>query len=109
AALKKRNRAERDQGQLSLGEAGLELPIAELAAAVFALEQADDIELQHLHSKERQHESILKSNEYRRSRLIADAWVAAFVAKKVANAPEMTGSTLRTVATHPQGASGAVV
>jgi hypothetical protein len=100
AALKKRNRAERE-GQLALGEAPIRQLEGELAERLGALDVLPDTDTRAVREKEREYGAILESPAYREAKLLADAWCAAFVAFKVDGGPEITTSTLRRLARDP--------
>jgi len=99
-ALRTRNATEK-RGQQSLLEAGLELPIEELAAAAQELDRVADHDLRGLNAKEKRHREYLSSIAYLRARLGADAWCAAFVAPKVSGEPALTTGAVRAFATDP--------
>lgn len=104
-ALKKRNWQERE-GQLSLGEAGIELPIPALAEAMREVEAlADNHALSSLRSKEARHRAVLESTDHARARRTADAWTAALVAEKTRSAPELTTASVRALAASADWAS----
>ncbi|MCB1810599.1 MAG: N-6 DNA methylase [Candidatus Competibacteraceae bacterium] len=98
-ALKKRNKQERDGKQM-----GLVLPTVEKEKAVLntlALRSQDvdhvpDDSLEAISRKVEQFHRLVVSSEYRHQQLIADAWCAAFVWPKQADAPEaITTDTIR--------------
>lgn len=90
AALKKRNKQERDGGQMDLGlpmvaEASIEYDT--LASRSQGLDQAPDDSLAAIERKAEQFRRLVVSPEYRHQQRIADAWCAAFVWPKTADAP----------------------
>ncbi len=92
--LKKDNRRERS-GQLTLDEAVgmLETTLGEKAAQI---EAALDDSIGSLHQKEKRFRDLVSSAEYGRAKLLADAWCAAFVQRKMKGAPlRVTDSLLR--------------
>jgi len=95
-ALRRRNREER-RGQLSLDDFVLDLE-ARLAEDAAALDAAPDDTIGALREKERRFRSLAESEEYRRSRLLADAWCAAFVQEKTAHGPGITTGLIRRLA-----------
>ena len=99
AALKKRNRAERE-GQLSLGEAGLELPLEELAEATQKVDAHDDETAAQLREKEIRHAAVAQSAEYLEARRLADTWLGAFVANKTESLFGITTAALSRASDH---------
>lgn len=100
-ALKARNKAERE-GQLSLGEAGLDAAIGPLAFELAAIDALADDAIAGAEAKEDRFRSFVTSTGYRQAKLAADAWCAAFVTRKAADAPEITTSTLRQITRDPE-------
>lgn len=95
AALRKRNEQERG-GQLVLDLAGDRLDadahaIAERAASIAAV---DDHSLTGVREQQQRFQQLLDSPERHRARLAADAWCAAFVARKHPDATAITHDTL---------------
>jgi hypothetical protein len=85
SALKKRNKSERLDGNVSLEFS----PIVEggtiaIASQVRALDAATDQEVADVARKEATWQALLASQQYRARRLAADAWCAAFVWPKPA-------------------------
>lgn len=81
SALKKRNKKAAD-GQRSLDTLWSNASDAEaqaVARAVADLEAASDANHEALAKKEQRWDGILRSDEYRHQKLVADAWCAAFV------------------------------
>ncbi len=76
AALKKRNKSERDQGSLVFGP---EREVASLTAAVKSLDAASDADVLALAKKQLEWSGLLAGVAYQHQRLVADAWCAAFV------------------------------
>ncbi len=99
AALKKRNKKEREGGQMALGLSEVAEPQAEyntLADRAKGLDQAPDDSLEAWQRKAEQFQRLVVSPEYRHQQQIADAWCAAFVWPKHADAPEpITTDTIR--------------
>lgn len=85
AALKKRNREERE-GQEVLAWQTTD-PLATLGGAVAALETTPDADAASLQEKERRWEAFLRSDDYGHAKLVADAWCAAFLWPKEAPGP----------------------
>ena len=99
-ALKARNKAERE-GQLSLGEAGLELPIAELASALTVIDTLEDDHLGAIETKASRLKLVLEGSAFRRAKLLSDAWCGAFLSPKTDSGSAITASTLRGLAAQP--------
>lgn len=80
-ALKKRNRdaASGQRGFDTEWAKAVESEAAALAQAIARLETAPDEDAEALARKESQWEGILDSEAYRRQKLVADSWCAAFV------------------------------
>ena len=100
--LRKHNKAERE-GQLGLDEALIETLDATLgseAADIGAMPE-DDVEA--VAARSERDQSLRTSPEYVESKLLADAWCAAFVAEKGIGAPTITTGTLRRIARDPAG------
>jgi SAM-dependent methyltransferase len=109
-SLKKSNKqalAER-AGQLSfdLTSAQLAKPLADAVAAVDAI---GDDELTDIEAKERLWAKQASSDEVERARLAADAWCAAFVAKKAKGAPVIIDRTVRALASNPSSVEADVL
>ncbi len=101
--LKKQNKAEKK----AIGGLFEEHDRAEEEAfrqAILAVEETKDDTVEGLKKKERAWESFLRSPEYERQKLLADAWCTAFVMPKIGPAPHrnatpvVTTETLRTFA-----------
>ncbi len=87
SALKKRNKQER-AGQMNLFDAAEHHPsYNELRQEVARINALDDTSLDAVRAKETRYRELLASSEYHRRLLEADAWCAAFVWKKTADAP----------------------
>ncbi len=98
-ALKKRNKRERDGKQMDLG-----LPMVAEAHAEYntltsrsqGIDQAPDNNLKEIERKAAQFRTLVVSTEYRHQQTVANAWCAAFVFPKTADAPEpITTDTIR--------------
>lgn len=99
-ALKKRNKKEREGGQMALGLSEVAEPQAEyntLADRAKGLDQAPDDSLEAWQRKAEQFQRLVVSTEYRHQQQIADAWCAAFVWPKREDAPAepITTDTIR--------------
>ncbi|MDI6817043.1 MAG: S24 family peptidase [Actinomycetota bacterium] len=85
AKYRRRNRELRETGQQSLfdetGEAWLKL--GDLASSVMGLNLISDNTIEGVREKQAQYETLVKSSSYKFGRLLADAWCAAFLWKKV--------------------------
>jgi hypothetical protein len=87
AALKRQNRAERKgQARLPL-VAEPKAHYGSLTETFDALEAIEDESMGGIHEQERRYHAILQSTDYRKEKLAADAWCAAFVWRKTATAP----------------------
>jgi hypothetical protein len=100
---RRRNRRER-QGQMELpmvAEPGT--PYGELGAGFVQLSAMGDETVRDLHERELRHRDLLASTAYRRARLLADAWCAAFVWRKRGDAPPpVTEDVLRRLEADPR-------
>ncbi len=101
SAWKKRNKAER--AQMGLAEAAPEPweAVRHLAAERAGLDATPDASPDAVRAKEERWQRLLASDDYTRSRLLADAWCAAFVWRKTSdpNAPQpVTEETFRRLA-----------
>ena len=106
-AWRSRNRQERD-GQQSLFEAPLEIPTDTLARASRSLDALPDDTPAAVAAKVAGFGAYLASVDHRRARAALDAWCAAFVAPKIADAPEITTATVRALGTVSSQVSSAV-
>jgi len=111
SAWKKRNKAER--AQMGLAEAAPEPweAVRHLAAERAGLDAAPDASPDAVRAKEERWQRLLASDDYTRSRLLADAWCAAFVWRKTSdpNAPQpVTEETFRRLAASPASVPEAV-
>jgi hypothetical protein len=100
-ALMKQNRAERE-GQLTLGEAGLELPIEELAALAQQLGRLDQADMSQTSEMARRYRTLLDAEAYLHSRLVSDAWCSAFTNVKTDVDVCLTSADLRRLAASAQ-------
>lgn len=82
--LKKRNKDER-QGQGSLFDDHLKPwdQLGNLAVAMTAIDDSSDETIQDIRTKQKRYEEFIRSSGYLYGRLLADAWCAAFVWKKI--------------------------
>jgi hypothetical protein len=78
SALKKRNKKEREEPSLNLGQPPDSL-YARLVSGVRAIDEASDTNLTALEAKERQWIDLVASAGFGRVRFLADLWCAAFV------------------------------
>ncbi|QFG03958.1 Eco57I restriction-modification methylase domain-containing protein [Tepidiforma bonchosmolovskayae] len=106
AALKKRNRAERKllqdrAAQLTLDEASV-AEVRELAEASTRLSMAPDDTPEELTAKELAYRDLIEGQAYQHSRLVADAWCAAFFLPKQKGAEAITTDILRRLAANPE-------
>jgi hypothetical protein len=82
-----RNRQER-RGQRSLFSEANVTSTADLARAVRAIDAVHDDDINAVRAKEHAHSGHLASEAYRRARVVADSWVAAFLWPKHAGTPK---------------------
>lgn len=86
---RRQNRQERESEALSLFDADLS-PWEDLRAVAsqrLGVDAEDDSSIVGVRRKQARYEAALSSEEYRRSKLVADAWCAAFAWPKVPTAP----------------------
>lgn len=100
AALKRKNKHERESGQIDFGRAMVAEPMPEyesLAARSRGIDAVADDRIEDVLRKAEQFSRLLVSSEYRHQQQIADAWCAAFVWPKNANAiaDAVTTDTIR--------------
>ena len=97
AALRKRNRTERDEGQRDMGfVAESQEEYDSLASRSRSIDQAPDDTLDEVRAKDEQHRRLRESPYYLRGKEIADAWCAAFLwPKRPGAADPLTTDTLR--------------
>ncbi|HQP88873.1 MAG TPA: N-6 DNA methylase [Thermoanaerobaculia bacterium] len=111
SAWKKRNKAERQQ--MGLAEAAPEPweAVRHLAVERAGLDATPDASPDGVRAKEERWRKLLASDDYTRSRLLADAWCAAFVWKKTSDPaapPPVTEETFRRLAASPVAVPEAV-
>ena len=106
-AWRDRNKKERT-GQQALFEATLNIPAEALAAQVRTVDALPDDSAVAIAAKAARHAGYEASADFRRSRAALDAWCAAFVAPKVAGAPEITTAVVRAFGTDSGKVSGPV-
>lgn len=95
ASLKKRNKQEGRQGQGDLFSADvLSVSNTVLAAGASEIDRLNTTSLADVHLAARRHREFDHSPELRIARLVADAWCAAFVARKTPDDPAITQATL---------------
>ncbi|MBO0883591.1 MAG: N-6 DNA methylase, partial [Mycobacterium sp.] len=92
SALKKRNRLERDREQQDALFDSLEAE--DLHRRTHPPKAVAPATLAELHVAEQRYREYQNSPEQRQARLLANAWCAAFVQRKVAGAPRITQETL---------------
>lgn len=102
-ALRKKNREQR-KGQLGLlDDDDKPMCYGELAESIRGLDAIDDLTIVGVHEKESRFGHLAESPEYRRARLAADAWCAAFVWRKTGEAPyAITHDTFLHVSRSPE-------
>jgi N-6 DNA Methylase len=87
-SLQRRNREER-AGQMALPMVAEEVAAyGNLSEGVAYLDTMDDTSISGVQEKEARYERLSESDEYRKTRLLADAWCAAFVWRKMKDAPD---------------------
>ena len=96
-ALRRRNRQERDSGQLGLGEGDIRTLWADLVVQSRKIAAIDDSSPLHVVEIESQHRALISSSAYEKARLEADAWCAAFFVPKVPGSVEITQQSLRAI------------
>lgn len=100
-ALKKKNKEERG-GQMALLFDSEPAPSNNFSENLTRLDSIDDATMEGIRQKQERYEQLAGSAEYRKARLVADAWCAAFVWKKMKNAPEaVTQDVLRRFGVDP--------
>lgn len=101
-AWKKRNRVEAAGTQTLFDADGGHSGLARLAEQAAGILAADDRDMESIRSKETRHRELLGSEEYLGARLAADAWCAAFVARKRVGATPITSAVVERAAKDPQ-------
>ncbi len=94
--LKKRNKQERDKGQMGFvfgSEASSDAKA--LAEALASIDDIPEFDVSAIEDKERRFEKLRDSEAAARLRFSADLWCAAFVNEKVKGAPQITTDTVR--------------
>ncbi|HXE71787.1 MAG TPA: DNA methyltransferase, partial [Candidatus Nitrosotenuis sp.] len=126
AAHKKRHRQERKSGQRTLRHVGTisitarDLPGAHLGseegisagrltAEATRLEAVDDRTIAGVREKEARYQALLASSTYRRPRLAADAWCAAFLWPRKQGMEAITEATFRQIVAEPEAVSSALL
>ncbi len=94
AALRKRNRTEREGQGVLFGGSGIAVANRALADAARAVDAAGDLSLADVALAQRRLREFEGSPELRRARLLADAWCAAFVIEKHPGAADLTHAVL---------------
>lgn len=102
-ALKKRNKAEREQsaqGEL-FDTGGLTVDTRALAGRVRDLEQGASASLDDVHRIVQRYRDLEHDPAYANARLVADAWCAAFVCPKAPDAPVITHGVIEQLQADP--------
>lgn len=81
AEYKRYNKKYRESGQRSIFE--MPIKMGTLATSLLELEAIDDSTIDGVREKQRRWEQLVRSNDYLYGGLLADAWCAAFVWKKI--------------------------
>ena len=100
-AWKKRNKVEAAGTQALFDDAG-EPTLSRLAEETARILAAGDDDMESIRAKETRHRQLLSSEEYLGSRLAADAWCAAFVARKATGAAPITSAVVERAARQPE-------
>lgn len=103
-ALKKRNKAEREQsaqGEL-FDTGGLTVDTRALASRVRDLEQSASGSLDDVHGIEQRYRNLEHDPAYAHARLVADAWCAAFVCPKTPDSPVITHGLIEQLQVDPE-------
>lgn len=97
--VRKKNKAERTGGQMTLGFDSVKTPENRYKQIGYKVAEVDDLadtNLLNIKTKEVEYSAIKKSEEFKQSKFIADAWCAAFVWKKIPDLiPPVTTDTIR--------------
>ncbi|KAA0250812.1 MAG: SAM-dependent DNA methyltransferase [Acidobacteria bacterium] len=104
SAWKKQNKRERQQKGLAEAAAEPWEAVRHLADERAGLDATPDADPGGVRAKEERWKRLLASDDYARSRLLADAWCAAFVWKKTSDRnapPPVTEETFRRLAANP--------
>ena len=94
AALKKRNKAERE-GQLTLGEAASQLELTSISTKAAAIERMSDDSLSAVQGKAAEHDRLATSAALGTARSALDVWCAALLLPKQQHVAVPTSATLR--------------
>ncbi|MGH9766849.1 MAG: Eco57I restriction-modification methylase domain-containing protein, partial [Blastocatellia bacterium] len=81
AEYRRYNKQFRESGQRNIFES--EIKLGALAQSILSLEEVDDSTIEGVREKQRRWEELVRSNDYLYGGLLADAWCAAFVWKKL--------------------------
>lgn len=101
-ALRRRNKQEREgQGALLFGPSPMELATS-IAAQLTTIDAMQEDTLADVQAKETRWLALQRSAEVARAQLSADAWCAAFVARKAKGSPPITEAFVRQALTHDQ-------
>jgi hypothetical protein len=111
-SLKQQNRQERS-GQMSMFErlaAERRATYSTLAASIGELEAIENTSLRALRQKENEYRRLTESEDYRRARIVSDAWCAAFFWPKRPDAPSaVTEALFRRLGDAPKEAPAEVL
>ena len=112
SAYKKQNAEER-RGQLSMYLPMVAEPTVEyegISRGFLKLTKLQDESIDVVHRKESQYERIMRSGEYQKQLLIANAWCAAFIWRKTKDAPiAVTQDVFRQISEDPSSVPGTVI
>lgn len=85
--LKKRNKNSSRELDRAIGTQVLSDSLKKLAGTMERLNAVDDSSISGVHMREKAFREYFESDEYRRARMLADAWCSAFVWKMVPGSP----------------------
>lgn len=107
AALKKRNKIEREQAikankGAQMFDFALEGNLRSVTRMMQALDKIEPENIENVQAQESTWHAIQQQGELQRLRTLSDAWCAAFVLPKVAGSPVVTTSTLHQLNANPQ-------
>jgi len=100
--LKRRNRSERDVGQLSLEELDVDYSRA-LPGAFERLESLPDAGWREIQAKERAYRELTESQPFLSAKLAADTWCVAFLQEAAQEGRGITTGLLRAICRFPPG------
>lgn len=102
AELRKQNRMQRKGQETLFAGTSPTLDTAPLARTLAEIDRLDDASLAAVRAKEERYQGLSRSEEYRRAKLAADAWCAAFVCRKTPGSPAITHDVFVRLTRDPQ-------